>query len=251
MMRYVMLIVLGVAGMAYGQTTRISSADAQVKESQRAVDEARENWNRVRERCIADLHKSDAYLAAVRDRDAKRAGLESARRGGTAQQKVDASGAYLATKKAVEEMDDEIELNETLLAAERHGVNAKVRLAAAEMEARSARAEWEAIPAIERNPRVGLSGRFEDDVRIVQIVDGNNALVTCGRPTYESLVWLSGWPTKDLIDGQYWRIGGRVSVKTTRRYKSADGGTKTVPEIVPAETPTTNATASTPPATAP
>ena len=93
---------------------------------------------------------------------------------------------------------------------------------------------------------VGSIGSLTGDVEIVQIVDGQNALVQAYVPEtvelsrgpttamHKYLLWLRGLPTEGLIDGQQVHGVARVlRVVGTKQYNTAAGSKNTVFELEP------------------
>lgn len=62
---------------------------------------------------------------------------------------------------------------------------------------------------------------------VLQVVGPNDVLLTM-RNTNPPLVWLSGHPTKDLVDGDNVRLVGPIEVDGTKKYTTVAGASKTV-----------------------
>jgi hypothetical protein len=77
--------------------------------------------------------------------------------------------------------------------------------------------------------KIGTYGRLGYPVRMVQIIDAQNAVVTFGDLT----MWMHGLSTKDLVDGDLANIKAEIEISRTKQYKTPLGTSKTVYMIEP------------------
>lgn len=92
--------------------------------------------------------------------------------------------------------------------------------------------------ALKKNPELPAlrPGDFEYDqvgtlpavLTVVQIIDGENAIVTAGRG---SVFWLTDVPTRDWVDDKMVRLDGVFVVTENRKYLTVTGAGKTVSQL--------------------
>jgi hypothetical protein len=79
------------------------------------------------------------------------------------------------------------------------------------------------------NLEVGKAGVCNYQIRIVQVIDAENMLARFGNRT----VWIKGYSTKDVTEGEDRQFGGVMKVSGTKQYETALGVSKTVLLIEP------------------
>jgi hypothetical protein len=71
----------------------------------------------------------------------------------------------------------------------------------------------------------------EGAVQVVQIIDEENLIVDVRRGSKSHVLWIEGYPTKDLSDGDDFRVDLDLPFKVngSKKYETAIGSTKTIP----------------------
>jgi hypothetical protein len=67
---------------------------------------------------------------------------------------------------------------------------------------------------------------------VVQVAGPKDALLRFGYPHRSKQIWLTGYPTKELVDGEQVFLVGLVTVKGTKTYESALSGSGVTVQLI-------------------
>lgn len=79
---------------------------------------------------------------------------------------------------------------------------------------------------------VGLEGTFGESVKVLTVVDKENMICRLGED-----FWVSGYSTAGMVDGRNYELSGKFKVVSTKRYKTALSGSRTIFLIEPVKEP--------------
>lgn len=224
---------LATTAPAATQATPQSQLDAAMTAAAAATADA----ERTRAAAVARAQATPAYQAAKARQDAAQAILEAARRSGTPQERIDASGKFVAAKQVVDKIvADAVAADDDARTAAIVAGRAKDAVAAA----RAAVAQTAEDAKVEDRRHISVDAKVGDAgvpfglFTVVSVIDRGNMIANLSTPRGGTCnVWMRGWDMSGITDGTRFRLNYPVMVTGTTQYQTVAGTAATVLVLEP------------------
>jgi hypothetical protein len=218
--------------------TTQASPQARADDARAAMASAAAEVERAKAAAMTSVQSTAEYQAAKAQQDASMAALESARRTGTPQERLDASGKFVAAKRATDSIVAAALAADPAVAA----ANAALARARESLTVAQAATQTRVTPdpsasnrAVTVDAKVGDLGVPSGSFTVVSIVDRANMIVDFAFPGHDRAVWMRGWDTSDMTDRVRFRLDYAVRATGTTQYQNSAGGVATVLILEPAK----------------